>query len=101
MGDRSVIGKRIREARLKAELSQRQLGIKAGIDESVASPRINQYEMGKHAPAFSTAERLARELDVPTPYLYTRDDKLAEWILDFNAGRAGRRARGKRGSKAG
>lgn len=27
-----------------------ETGIKAGLDPSVASPRINQYETGKHVP---------------------------------------------------
>ncbi len=78
-----VISKRLREARLAAGLSQKQLGIKAGIDEFSASPRINQYERGKHVPDFSTAERLAAVLKVPTPYLFARDDDLAKIILAF------------------
>jgi transcriptional regulator with XRE-family HTH domain len=81
MKGRSVIAKRLREARLRAGLSQKMLGIKAGIDEFSASPRINQYETGKHTPDYSTVERLAVVLGVPTPFLYTRDDWLAELIL--------------------
>ena len=57
------------------------LGIAAGIDEFSASPRINQYERGKHTPDFHTAERLARVLGCPTTYFYTREDDLAELIL--------------------
>ena len=78
-----MVGKRIREARLRAGLSQKQLGVKAGIDEFVASPRVNQYERGKHAPDFSTAERLAKVLGVPVPYFYAKEDHLADWILAF------------------
>jgi transcriptional regulator with XRE-family HTH domain len=81
MADRSVIGKRIREARLRVGLSQKQLGINAGIDEFSASPRVNQYEQGKHVPDLRTAERLAKVLQVPTPFLYARDEALASWIL--------------------
>ncbi len=62
-------------------LSQRQLGIAAGIDEFSASPRVNQYERGKHTPDFHTAERLAKILGCPTAYLYTREDDLAKLIL--------------------
>ena len=65
----------------RAGLSQKQLGIKAGIDEFSASPRINQYERGKHTPDYSTVERLAKVLKVPAPYLYARDDDLAKLIL--------------------
>ena len=81
MGGVSVVAKRLKEARLQAGISQKQLGIRAGIDEFSASPRINQYEQGKHTPGFSTAERLAKVLKVPTPFLYARDDELAQWIL--------------------
>lgn len=75
------IPKRLKAARLRAKLSQRQLGVTAGIDEFSASPRINQYERGKHTPDFRTAERLAKVLGCPTTYLYTREDDLAELIL--------------------
>ena len=81
MGGVSVVAKRLKEARLRAGISQKQLGIRAGIDEFSASPRINQYEQGKHTPGFSTVERLAKVLKVPTPFLYARDDELAQWIL--------------------
>ena len=83
MDNRSVVAKRLREARERAGLSQKQLGIRAGIDEFSASPRINQYERGKHTPDFHTVERLAKVLVVPTPYFYARDNELAELILQF------------------
>ncbi|MGH7603980.1 MAG: helix-turn-helix transcriptional regulator [Gemmatimonadaceae bacterium] len=83
MAGSSVVAKRLREARERAGLSQKRLGIRAGIDEFSASPRINQYERGKHAPDLLTAERLCRVLNVPLPYLYAKDDRLAEWILAF------------------
>ncbi len=73
--------KRLKAARQRAKLSQRQLGIAAGIDEFSASPRVNQYERGKHTPDFHTTERLAKILDCPAAYLYTREDDLAELIL--------------------
>ncbi len=84
MKGRSVIAERLREARVRAGLSQKRLGILAGIDEFSASARINQYERGKHSPEFSTVERLAKELGAPTPYFYCRDDDLAEWILRYS-----------------
>jgi len=55
----------------------------AGIDEASASPRINQYETGKHAPDLVTAERLAKVLEVPAAFFYARDDSLATWILCY------------------
>lgn len=73
--------KRLKAARQRAKLSQRQLGIAAGIDEFSASPRVNQYERSKHTPDFHTAERLAKILGCPAAYLYAREDNLAELIL--------------------
>jgi transcriptional regulator with XRE-family HTH domain len=80
----SVVGSRLREARERIGISQKQLGIKAGLDPSVASPRINQYETGKHVPDIQTAQRLAEVLQVPAPYLYAEDDLLAVWILAYS-----------------
>jgi transcriptional regulator with XRE-family HTH domain len=79
----SVVGNRLREARERAGISQKQLGIKAGLDPTVASARINQYEKGKHLPHFETAQQLAKVLGVPVPYFYADDDALAAWILAY------------------
>lgn len=83
MDNTSVITKRLLEARMASGLSQKKLGIAAGIDEFSASPRINQYERGVHVPDYATVERLASVLNVPTPYFYTRDDELAKLILRY------------------
>ena len=83
MGEISPVAKRLKEARLRAGLSQKQLGIEAGIDAFSASPRINQYEKGKHTPDFATARRLAMVLGVPTPFLYAEDDIMAEGIISL------------------
>ena len=85
MSNISITAKRLKEARTNAELSQKQLGIEAGIDPFSASPRINQYERGKHTPDYNTASRLAKVLNVPTPYLYAEEDDLAEIILAFGS----------------
>lgn len=74
------IAKRLKQARLRAGLSQKRLGIAAGIDEFVASGRVNHYERGRHLPDYSMAERLARVLGCPTAYFYAREDDLAEII---------------------
>ena len=54
-----------------------------GIDQFSASPRINQYEKGKHVPDFETTARLAKALMIPVTYLYADDDELADLILAF------------------
>lgn len=53
----------------------------AGMDPQVASPRINQYEKGKHEPQLETAKRLAKVLGIPPAFLYTEDDQLAKLLL--------------------
>ena len=78
------ITKRLKEAREKANISQKQLGIAAGIDEFTSSARMNQYETGKHTPDFNTLSRIAKILKVPTAYFYADDDLLAE-IIAFMA----------------
>ena len=57
--------------------------IRASVNEVTASPQINQYERGKHTPEFSTSERFVRVLEVPTPYLYCRDDELGDRVLAY------------------
>ncbi len=77
----TVFATRLRQARERKDISQRQLGIRSGILQDSASSRINQYEHGKHEPDFGTVVRLAKTLDVPTAYFYAVDDLLAELIL--------------------
>jgi transcriptional regulator with XRE-family HTH domain len=75
---------RLKQARLAAGLSQKQLGIRAGIDPFVASTRINRYEKGIHRADLSTVMRLAETLNVPLAYLYADDERLARMILAFS-----------------
>lgn len=76
-----IVARRLREARERKGLSQRALGIAAKIKEESASPRINQYEQGRHAPDFLTLTNLASVLAVPLPYFYTEDEQLAKLLL--------------------
>lgn len=77
MEGKAIFAKRLREAREAVGVSQKQLGIQAGIDQFVASARINQYERGKHIPDPLTAQRLAAELKIPVSYLYEPNDDIA------------------------
>ena len=88
----SVLAKRLKEARLKAALSQERLGVLAGIDEMSASARMNQYERGKHAPDWLTVEKLSVVLEVPTAYFYAADDDVALLLLAFHRLPAHKRA---------
>ena len=83
--------RRFREARLASGLSQKQLGIKAGLDQFVASPRINRYEQGVHHADYPMSLRLAAVMGVPVAYLYCDDEEVARLLLAFN--RAPRTAR--------
>jgi transcriptional regulator with XRE-family HTH domain len=81
----AVLSRRLKEARERKGLSQRQLGIAAGLDRFVASTRINRYEKGVHHPDPVTVQRMADALGVPAAYLFASDDKLARLILAFNS----------------
>ena len=77
-------GSRLKQARLAAGLSQKMLGIEAGIDEFVASTRINRYELGVHRPDLLTVRKLAKALDVPVAFFFAdEDDELAELLLIY------------------
>ncbi len=48
------------------------------MDESSASPRMNQYEKGKHTPDVQTLKAIADKLGVPLNYFFCEDDSSAE-----------------------
>jgi transcriptional regulator with XRE-family HTH domain len=78
-----VYSLRLREAREAYGISQRNLGVEAGLDDFVASTRINRYETGVHQPDLQTLQRLAEVLGLPVAYFYAEDDELARLIHDF------------------
>lgn len=72
----SVIGKRLKEARLNASLSQEQLGLKAGLEVESASARMNRYERGTRVPSVELMERIGMVLNLPLAYFFAiRDDE--------------------------
>jgi transcriptional regulator with XRE-family HTH domain len=79
----AIFQRRLKAAREWKSLSQKQLGIQAGMDPFVASARINRYELGVHQPDLATVQRLADVLEVPTAYLFADDERLARMILAF------------------
>ena len=80
----SPVPKRLKEARLAMGISQKKLGISAGMDEFSASARMNHYEIGRHTPDYLTLKRIADVLNLPVAYFYTEDNDLAEVIKLFN-----------------
>jgi transcriptional regulator with XRE-family HTH domain len=81
----SLFARRLKTARERLGISQMELGVRAGIDESSASARINQYERSKHTPDFSTACHLAKVLNVPPAYFYAEDEGLADLIAAYGS----------------
>lgn len=69
---------RIKAARKKANISQKELGIRIGMDINSASSRMNHYEKGRHTPDIQTLRRIADELNVPLAYLFCESDVVAE-----------------------
>ena len=67
---KSFFTERLKEARNKMKISQKDLGIKIGIDPSSASGRMNHYETGRHMPDLATLKKLATELNVPVNYFF-------------------------------
>lgn len=50
----------------------------------MASPRVNQYEMGIHEPRPAAVKKLAEALGIPPACLYAEDDLLARLLLHWN-----------------
>ena len=81
--DRSPLCKRLKEARIIAKLSQKKLGIAAGMDEFSASARMNHYETGRHNPDYMILKRIAKVLKLPVAFFFAETDELAELIKIF------------------
>ncbi|MDP8079774.1 helix-turn-helix domain-containing protein [Phocoenobacter skyensis] len=75
-----IFSKRFKEARKAKGFTQEKLGIAIGLDEFVASTRINRYEKGIHQPDFQTLSNIAKVLDIPVAFLFA-DDELSKKIL--------------------
>lgn len=82
---RLVFQRRLKQVRTDRQMSQKDLGVKAGLDPFVAATRVNRYEKGVHEPDMATVARLAEALKVPVAYLLTEDERLARMILAFDA----------------
>ena len=79
----SPLPKRLKEARKKIGISQKELGVLAGVDEFSASSRVNHYEKGNHAPSFAMSKQFAEILKIPTSFLYEENDGIAAMLLLF------------------
>lgn len=82
---KSLFGRRLREARLRAGIAQDKLGVMIGLDEGSSSARMSRYETGVHEPAFVWVKKMADALEIPAAYFYCDDDRLAEVMLAYSA----------------
>lgn len=80
MSAEAPFAKRLKEARIKAGLTQQELGVLAGIEVENASAKMNQYEQGVHVPKFPRLKALAKALKVPTAYFYAESNDLADLL---------------------
>ncbi|MDR9827938.1 helix-turn-helix transcriptional regulator [Vibrio sp. FNV 38] len=78
MEEQNPIPARLKAARKKAKITQKDLGVKIGMEESSASGRMNHYEKGRHVPDISTLRRMAEALDVPLNYFFCESELSAE-----------------------
>lgn len=76
----STLSIRLKYARLRANLSQEELGIRIGLEPASASTRMNRYELGKRVPDPELIERVAAELDLPAAYFYANRHDEAELL---------------------
>lgn len=67
------VGENIRSARLRANLTQKQLGELC----EIAEPTIRRYELNTLNPKFDTLEKIARALNVSVDYLMDRPNYLS------------------------
>jgi len=80
---KNPIPERLRQARKKAGISQKDLGVKAGMDEGSASGRMNHYEKGRHVPDIETLRKIGTILNVPLSYFFCEDELSAEMVTLF------------------
>ena len=80
----SVLGERLKEARLKSGLSQEQLGLQAGLEVESASARMNRYERGTRVPGVELMERIGNVLGLPLTFFYAPSEEEARLIVLFH-----------------
>ncbi|CAN7183487.1 helix-turn-helix transcriptional regulator [Pseudoxanthomonas sp. LjRoot168] len=86
---------RLRQARQLRGLSQREVGVRMGLDKDTASARISRYESESMAISLDSLFELAHALDVPPAYLLATTPAMADAILAL-----GRQSETQQGSLA-
>ncbi|MEB2183790.1 helix-turn-helix transcriptional regulator [Xanthomonas campestris pv. campestris] len=78
---RAIVAARLRQARDLWGLSQREVGIRMGLDKDTASARISRYESGSMSISLEALFKLAEALNVPAAYLVATSPGMAVAIL--------------------
>lgn len=72
-------GEKIKEARIKKGLTQKELANAANLSEIA----IRKYEAGSRQPKIETLQKISIVLDVPLSHLRSDSDILAESTMNF------------------
>ncbi len=78
---RATVAARLRQARELRGLSQREVGIRMGLDKDTASARISRYESGSMSISLEALFKLAEALEVPPAYLVATTPGMSAAIL--------------------
>src|SRR4051812_7697249 len=76
------LGERLKEAREKKGITQRELGVLTDLDET----QVSRYETGRLTPSVKHLGALAKALDISTDYLLelTADPRPRQGDSEFN-----------------
>lgn len=81
---REVVAARLRQARELRGLSQREVGVRMGLDKDTASARISRYESSAMSISLEALFDLAEALEVPPAFLLASSAGMADAILALN-----------------
>ncbi|WP_345776826.1 helix-turn-helix transcriptional regulator [Stenotrophomonas sp. GbtcB23] len=72
---------RLCQARELRGLSQRDVGVRMGLDKDTASARISRYESGAMSISLEALFEMAKALEVPPAYLLASSTSMADAVL--------------------
>ncbi|EKT4070750.1 helix-turn-helix transcriptional regulator [Stenotrophomonas maltophilia] len=78
---RDVVAARLCQARELRGLSQREVGVRMGLDKDTASARVSRYESAAMSISLESLFELARALEVPPAYLLASTASMADAVL--------------------
>lgn len=78
-----LVAWRIKKHRIRFGLTQKELGMRIGIDEDAASTRINRYETGKSSPDMETVERIGAVFGLPLSSMFAEDELTSQLCATF------------------